>query len=398
MELEFGHGFIPRIGKDNYKAVDRCIGPADLFTELTLDLPWAIVDGAWAESKPELIDTLKINGTKLLIDTFGWRYRYEATGEVDKLTQASWAPSGPVSITDIRQCREMVEASLRAQSYLGAEAYLLPGWMPESDTEDLRSAYEVAFKVAAEAGDIPARQFVAFVGGHTKGLHQLIALLDEVPHFISAIYVQLSPMKPISDSPSKLESITDVYQYAASRGFRVIAGHAGAITPALRALGIDAADAGLATNEAFDRGSARRMAKPKPPGTSQGGGSRPRIYFSQLGRSLSASEVERLLEVPAAAAELQGCRLPCHRFRSGNFLDRAREHSLWARVQEAELVSALPDSLRLARVYESIRRQRSTITTINGALTQTELKPLDIRPIDNLLAWVSRAKASRTAA
>ena len=24
MELEFGHGFIPRIGKDNYKAGDRC--------------------------------------------------------------------------------------------------------------------------------------------------------------------------------------------------------------------------------------------------------------------------------------------------------------------------------------------------------------------------------------
>lgn len=26
MELDFGHGFIPRIGKDNDKALDRCIG------------------------------------------------------------------------------------------------------------------------------------------------------------------------------------------------------------------------------------------------------------------------------------------------------------------------------------------------------------------------------------
>jgi hypothetical protein len=398
MELEFGHGFIPRIGKDNYKAVDRCIGPADMFTELTLDLPWAIVDGAWAESKPELIDTLKANGTRLLIDTFGWRYRYEATGEIGKLIQASWAPAGPVNLTDKLQCRELVLASLRAQAALGAEAYLLSGWMPDNDTEDLRSAYEVAFEVAAEADDIPARQFVAFIGGHTKGLQQLTTLLDEVPHFISAIYVQLSPMKPISDSPSKLESITDVYQYAASRGFRVIAGHADAITPALRALGIDAADAGLATNEAFDRASARRIAKPRPPGTSQGGGTRPRIYFSQLGRSFSASEVERLLEVPAAAAELHGCRLPCHRFRSGNFLDRAREHSLWARVQEAELVSTLPGSMRLTRVYESIRGQRSAITTINGSLAQEGLDLLDLKSIDNRLTWVSRAKASRTAA
>ena len=28
MDLDFGHGFIPRIGEENYKAVDRCVGPA----------------------------------------------------------------------------------------------------------------------------------------------------------------------------------------------------------------------------------------------------------------------------------------------------------------------------------------------------------------------------------
>ena len=31
LELGHGHGFIPRIGEENYKAVDRCVGPADLF-------------------------------------------------------------------------------------------------------------------------------------------------------------------------------------------------------------------------------------------------------------------------------------------------------------------------------------------------------------------------------
>ena len=49
MDLELGHGFIPRIGEENYKAVDRCVGPADLFNPDPLDLPWAIIDGAWAE-------------------------------------------------------------------------------------------------------------------------------------------------------------------------------------------------------------------------------------------------------------------------------------------------------------------------------------------------------------
>ena len=64
MDLELGHGFIPRIGEGNYKAIDRCVGPADLFNVESLDLPWAVIDGAWAEGRPELLATLKNNGTK----------------------------------------------------------------------------------------------------------------------------------------------------------------------------------------------------------------------------------------------------------------------------------------------------------------------------------------------
>jgi hypothetical protein len=84
VDLDFGHGFLPRIGEENYKAVDRCVGPTDLFSS-SLDLPWAIVDGAWAEEKPELLGTLRAHGTKLLIDTHGWRYRYDAAFDVAKL-------------------------------------------------------------------------------------------------------------------------------------------------------------------------------------------------------------------------------------------------------------------------------------------------------------------------
>lgn len=82
MDLDFGHGFIPRIGEENYKAVDRCVGPADLFTADRLALPWAIIDGAWAEGSPELLSTLRAHGTRLLVDTHGWRYRHKATFEV----------------------------------------------------------------------------------------------------------------------------------------------------------------------------------------------------------------------------------------------------------------------------------------------------------------------------
>lgn len=99
MDLDFGHGFIPRIGEENYKAVDRCVGPTDLFSS-SLDLPWAIADGAWAERKPEVLGTLREHGTKLLIDTHGWRFRYDTALDVEKLRAASWAPTSPISPVD----------------------------------------------------------------------------------------------------------------------------------------------------------------------------------------------------------------------------------------------------------------------------------------------------------
>ncbi|HZJ28245.1 MAG TPA: hypothetical protein VFF40_14735 [Acidimicrobiia bacterium] len=94
MDLDFGHGFVPRIGEENYKAVDTCIGPADLFSTDRLDLPWSIVDGAWAQRSPDLLGTLRENGTKLMFDTHGWRYRYNSTFDVSKLS-AHWSPPRP---------------------------------------------------------------------------------------------------------------------------------------------------------------------------------------------------------------------------------------------------------------------------------------------------------------
>lgn len=397
MDVDFRHGFIPRIGEENYKAVDRCVGPTDLFSS-SLDLPWAIVDGAWAERKPELLGTLREHGTKLLIDTHGWRFRYDTALDVEKLRAASWAPTSPISPMDKTTGAALVQASLRAQAELEAGAYFLPGWLPTTPGEDLRPAYEQIVTTASQFADVPPRPFVLFVGGHTKGLDQLVTLLEDLPHFISGIYLQMTPVGPMKDGPSKLETLTSIYRHAASLGFKVIAGHAGAVTPVLRALGVDAADAGLAIGEGFDQSSTKRRAKPEAEGTQQRGGRRSRMYFGQIGRSLEAVDVERLLAVPGAAAELRSCRLPCHRFSGHHLLDQAREHSLWARVEEAQLVSALPSSMQATSVYERLKGQRSVLATINGALEAVGEQPLDVKPVDNHLTWISRALAARSAA
>ena len=397
MDLDFEHGFIPRIGEENYKAVDRCVGPTDLFSS-SLALPWVIVDGAWAERKPELLGTLREHGTKVLVDTHGWRFRYDTTLDVEKLRTASWAPTSPLSLADRTAGDAFVQASLRAQANLGASAYFVPGWLPATPGEDLRPAYEQIFATASQFDDVAPKPFVLFVGGHTQGLDQLGTLLEEVPHFISAIYLQMSPVHPMKDGPAKLESSTSLYRHAASLGFTVIAGHAGAVTPALRALGIDAADAGLAIGEGFDQSATKRRAKGADEDNKRRGGRRSRMYFSQIGRSLEAADVERLLAVRGAAAEIQSCRLPCHRFSGHHLLEQAREHTLWARVEEAQLVSSLPSTMRATSVYELLKRRRSVLATINGALDAAGEPTLDVKPVDNHLAWISRSFAARSVA
>jgi hypothetical protein len=122
------------------------------------------------------------------------------------------------------------------------------------------------------------------------------------------------------------------------------------------------------------------------------------MYVSEIGRSLDASVIDRLLGVPGAAAEIRGCRLPCHRFRGDHVLDSAREHSLWARVEESQRVISLPLSMRAPHILERIKAQQSTLATINGALTAAGEPILDPKPLDNYLTWLTRTVATRSAA
>lgn len=397
MDLQFGHGFIPRIGSENYKAVDRCLGPGDLWSA-PLDLPWALVDGAWAEKDPTVLGALRDQGTKLIVDTSGWRYRYEATFAVAKMAETSWAPSAPIEVDAVGGLETFVRTSLRAQAALGADVYLVPGLLPSSADEDLRAVYETIVRVAAEFSDVPAKPLVLFVGAHSRGIDHGMRLIEELPGFLSGLYCQVSPLSMVRDSPTKLEQVTNLYRRAVALGIPVIAGHGGAVTPALRAIGVSAADAGLATDESFDMSTKRRPKRKAEPGEKRSGGPTSRMYLREIGRSLDATTIRSLLAVDGARAELSSCRLPCHRFIGGDPLARAKEHSLWARVAEAAAIHDLPSSMRPSAVADLLAARRSTLTTINGALAAAEVDLLDTRPIDNHLNWFSRLMEHRSAA
>lgn len=398
MDLNFGHGFIPRIASQNYKAVDRCLGP-DTLLDAPLDLPWAIVDAPWAEKNQNFLASLRAHGTKVLLDGSCWRYRYGPTFDVGTMAKASWAPPGPLTADAPEQLARFVRGSLRAQAKLGASAYLVPGFMPDDKQEDLRGAYETIVTAVGEFDEVPPKPLLLFVGAHSEGLAAAQALLDALPSFLSGLYLQVAPTAPVTDSPTKLQRITELYVYAKSLGLAVIGGHAGAITPALRACGIDAADAGLASGETFESSSARRPKPPRDPETQRNGGPSSRMYLEALGRSFDAKRVTELRSVAAVRDLLGSCRLPCHRFVGGDdFLARAKEHTLRARVADAKAISALPSTMRLTEMIQLVIRRRSTVTAVNTALKQAEIGPIDTRAVDNHLNWLGRLTESHSAA
>ena len=115
MDLDFGHGFIPRIASQNYKAVDRCLGP-DTLLDAPLDLPWAIVDAPWAEKNQDFLASLRAHGTKVLLDGSCWRYRYGPTFDVGTMAKASSAPPGALTADAPEELARFVRDSLRAQA------------------------------------------------------------------------------------------------------------------------------------------------------------------------------------------------------------------------------------------------------------------------------------------
>src|SRR5680860_715197 len=96
--LSFGHGFVPRIGRENYKALERALAPPSLFGDEPSDVPWVIVDGAWATPDTPLLSHLRALGVHILVDTQGWRFGDERTQGVRKYARLEHRPAAPLSI------------------------------------------------------------------------------------------------------------------------------------------------------------------------------------------------------------------------------------------------------------------------------------------------------------
>jgi hypothetical protein len=387
-EFDWGHGFVPRVGPRNSLQVDRTLSPTNLFGE-AIQLPWAIIDLHWAITDPYLIQHLRQAGTKLLFDSQAWRYREAATFGMPKFVALPHAPREPIQGPGTA-LRDYVRADLLAQAKLHADAYLIPGFLPHNRDDDFRPITLAAIDHAISAlSDLAPKPLVAFLGGHTKNLGAAEKLVAEVHGAVGGLYVQLTPVHPMKDSPAKLVDVARFLLGCRDQGIKVLGGRLAAAGTLLRAVGVDATDAGLAEGETFALNEALTVRKPST-AEAKATGRGPRIYVNQIGLSMNAADYLRLISNQKVAPHLTH-RGPCCLFRPMSEVGRfAGEHSLRCRVDEAVDLSGLPTSMRPERALDNYRAKSSLLTTINGILLAENQTPLSTRHIDNLRTALER--------
>jgi hypothetical protein len=396
--LTFGHGFVPRIGRANHRAIDRALSPPGLFGDEPSEIPWVIVDGAWATPDTPLLTQLRNLGVRVLIDSQTWRFADERTWEINKYASLDHRPSVPLDIDDMDSLADFVEADLAWQRKLGADALLLPGLMPEMDDDSGVRALNVATEVAMTSNFSVGMPIVGYLGAHSRSIEIAAALADDsVAAMLSALYVQISPVNPMSDSVSKLTDVIDAILRIERGDTPVISGHLGALGGVLRSPGVSAADAGLGTGETFD---ARRLLRSptKKDEESRGGPVGSRRYVWQILRSLNRKQWDALMSIDVMRAYLD-CRLTCCRFRTPQ--DRtewAREHSLRTRVSEAADLSGLAPSMRASRQVDVLQAARASMVTVNSSLQGNGFESLPVEHVENQLAALQRIMARHTAA
>lgn len=328
--------------------------------------------------------------TQILVDTQAWRYREAATFSVPKYTDIPYAPSAPLTDLSNDALADFVRGDLSVQEQMGADAYIVTGSIPRRRGDDSLKFTMTAVQTALDfvGNGVKPKPLIGFAGVHTSDIDGAYRLLDELPYSLEALYVQMTPHSPMTDSPAKLVTLASFLLACQEEGFDVVGGRLGAIGQLLRAVGVSAVDAGLGSGETFDMSSLLRPSNTSP---GPGGGlpMGPRIYVHQILRSIFGRDWRRLSNLPSIRGQ-PTCTLHCCRRRFDDTLKRATEHSLRWRTNEAAQLAALPATMQGQRVWDDLLRTRSMITAINTALTEAGDAPIPHRHIENHITTMAR--------
>src|SRR5262249_30484691 len=158
---------------------------------------------------------------------------------------------------------------------------------------------------------------------------------------------------PIKDGVEKLVQYVDFLRSIGDAGLPVIASRVGAFGLVLNALGVPAFDSGLAQAETCNLAALNRAPSPRElQGDRKSGGPDRRIYLEQLKTTFSGRHGAAILDNRALRSRV-ACPLGCCRHRGFEGLaERSRQHYLWARSHEVDLLRACPtEGMRVDLVY-----------------------------------------------
>lgn len=321
MQLDFGHGFVPRIDKRTGRVwTARSAHPAVCRSTIRSTCPGRSSTLPSPSHKPTVVTDLHAHGVKVIADPSAWRYRETSTFAIAAMTNVPYAPAEPLGAIG-NSIADFVEAELRHQEASQVDAYLIPGFVPRHKLDDITDVTLTAVDAALRMRDLRPKPFVAYVGAHSEQADIAVRLLGEISRSVEGIYLQITPFAPQSDSPSKIIRCADLYAHA-SNDFTVIAGRAGGAGNLFRVIGGHATDAGLGEGETFNFGSTTRDRKPSE--SMKGKGTGRRLYVLPISMSVPG-KTHAMLSTTPGLQHLVRCSLPCCRF---NPLDTSRARAV----------------------------------------------------------------------
>lgn len=243
------------------------------------------------------------------------------------------------------------------------------------------------------SADLDRRPLIAQVAPGRRLLAQPELVLNRLLDYpVSAVYVQPLTLDPVKDSVEKLVQYVHFLRAIGEAGLPVIAGRVGAFGLILNALDVPAFDSGLAQAEACNLAALNRApSKRELDGSGKTGGAGRRMYLQQLKTTFAERDATAILEDRALRSHV-ACTLGCCKHRGfENLAGRSRQHYLWARDHEVDLLRKRPTkSMRVDLVYEQLRSAREIATVVSRTLKEHAVEAPSFEHIDRWIAVLAR--------
>lgn len=391
-----GPVYLPRVGTHDGRAIEQAMMGATLL-DAGATLSGAVVEATYAAREPELLRRLRATHVPFIVDPQSLRFAGDGYLTVQQARDLEFAPSEPVCVSEFdgAAADNLARATLRFEQRVGAGAYFAPG-LPIADAD--QDGWVVANRRVIEAacaangtGELERRPLIVQIAPGRRATAQPEAILDWLPDLpIDAVYLQPLNLHPVKDSAEKLAVYLEFVRAMSSVGLPLIAGRVGAFGLVLQALGAVAFDSGLGDAESFALAPQLRPRKPRSTEQKSSGGRDRRVYIAGLKTTLQSKHAAPLLEDRALRARFL-CNLGCCQYRGFEDLPaRRRQHYLWTRNEEVGQLGALPESMRVGHVHDSLMAAREHGRVVRRVLREQGIEAPGFDHIDRWIGLLSR--------